>query len=150
MIYINHNSAIQQLEQIINSDLDRNTSYIPSKFNKQQHQALKILKKRIFLEEVIEESISFNNSLRWKSTHNSLKLVSNAEELIRVFELRSKVYTDIGYQHEFPDTIEGLNFDKYDMNAAILFYETNKKTTGTTRLIFDSQNGLPTEKKSFV
>jgi len=147
MIYINRNSAIEQLQEIVDSSFHRTIDYMPNEFNKQQHNALELLKQRILLEEVVEESIAFNRGLNWEETNKNLKLVNSAEELIEVFKLRSDVYTDIGYQNECPDTIDGLNFDKYDKNAAILFYESNSKVTGTTRLIFDSNNKLPTENK---
>lgn len=147
MIYINHNSATEQLKGLIESSLNKNLDYMSNNFNEQQHHALELLKKRVFLEEVVEESIAFNKQLNWEETNKNLKLVSTVEELIEVFKLRSDVYTDIGYQREFPDTIEGFNFDRYDKNSAILFYKSNSKITGTTRLIFDSINKLPTENK---
>lgn len=148
MIYINQNNAANQLRDIINNSYNRTISNMPDSFKKQQHHALELLKKRVFLEEIVEESISFNRQLNWEEKNKNIKLVTTAEELVEVFKLRSDVYTDLGYQEEFPDTIEGLNFDKYDKNAAILFYTSNSEITGTTRLIFDSSNKLPTESKT--
>lgn len=148
MIYINHNSAIEQLSELIDNSLNKNLNYMPENFNQQQFNALELLKKRIFLEEVVDESISFNRQLNWEVANKKLNLVSTAEELVEVFKLRSRIYTSLNYQKEFPDVIEGLNFDVYDKNAAILFYRSNSKITGTTRLIFDSSNRLPSEKKS--
>lgn len=78
----------------------------------------------------------------------NLHLVQTAEELIEVFKLRSNIYTELGYTKEFPEIIEGFSFDKFDKNAAILFCSSNEKITGTTRLIFDSSNNLPTENKT--
>lgn len=78
----------------------------------------------------------------------NLHLVQTAEELIEVFKLRSEIYTKLDYTKEFTETIEGISFDKFDKNAAILFCSSNEKITGTTRLIFDSSNHLPTEKKT--
>jgi N-acyl-L-homoserine lactone synthetase len=147
MIYINHNSAMEQLSQLIDSSLNKNLNYMPDNFNEQQHDALELLKKRIFLEEIVEESVAFNRKLNWIDTNKNLKLVSNAEELIEVFKLRSNVYIKIGYNEECPDNIDGLNFDSYDMNSAILYYQTNKKVSGTLRVIFDSKDKLPTDKK---
>ena len=147
MIYINHNSAIEQLKEIVDSSFNKTLNYMPNDFNKQQHNALELLKKRIFLEEIVEESIAFNRQLNWEETSKNLRLVNSVEELIEVFKLRSDIYTDLGYQSEFTDTIEGLNFDKFDKNAAILFYTGGSKITGTIRLIFDSKNKLPTESK---
>lgn len=147
MIYINRNNAIEQLKYIIDNSFNKTVDYMPNNFNKEQHYALELLKKRVFLEETVEESIAFNRQLNWEDSNKNLKLVNTAEELVEVFKLRSDVYAGIGYKNEFPDTIEGLNFDKYDKNSAILFYKNNKKVTGTLRLIFDSNNKLPTESK---
>ena len=57
------------------------------------------------------------------------------------------MYEDLGYQTDYPDRIQGLNFDIYDKNAAILTYTSDNTLTGTTRLIFDSVNKLPSESK---
>lgn len=75
----------------------------------------------------------------------NLHLVQTAEELIEVFKLRSEIYTKLDYTKEFTETIEGISFDEFDKNAAILFCSSNEKITATTRLIFDSSNNLPTE-----
>ena len=76
----------------------------------------------------------------------NLSIVTNAEDLIKVFELRSDVYQNINYQKEFPDLIDGLNLDIYDKNSAIIFYKNDQNISGTTRLIFDSENKLPSDK----
>lgn len=147
MIYINRNNAIEQLKDIIDNNYNKTINYMPDDFNKKQHHALELLKNRIFLEETVEESLSFNRGLNWENSNKNLNLVNSAEELIEVFKLRSDVYSDLGYQGEFPDMIDGLNFDKYDKNAAILFYTSNSKITGTVRFILDSDNKLPSENK---
>ena len=147
MIYINRNKSITQLREIIDSSFNNPIGYMPKDFNREQNHALKLLKERVFLEETVEEAIAFNKQLNWEETHSNLKLVTTAEQLVQVFKLRSDVYSDLGYQEEFPDTIQGLNFDKYDKNAAILYYESESHITGTTRLIFDSLNKLPSEGK---
>lgn len=147
MIYINRNNAIEQLKYIIDNSFNKTIDYMPNNFNKEQHHALELLKKRVFLEETVEESIAFNRRLNWEDSNKNLKLIDNTEDLIEVFKIRSTVLTDIGYQEECPDAIEGLNFDKYDKNSAILFYKNNNEVTGTLRLVFDSYNKLPTESK---
>lgn len=139
MINVNKNTARRELESLL-------TRAIKDKSDNNSNR-IELFKKRIFLEEILEETIYFNRKLNWEQTNENLRLVNTAEELIEVFKLRSDIYTDIGYQDEFPDTIEGLNFDKYDKNAAILFYETNSKITGSIRFIFDSATKLPTESK---
>jgi hypothetical protein len=52
----------------------------------------------------------------------------------------------MGYNKEFPDHIEGINFDYYDEYAAVLYTQTNGKLTGTCRVIFDSEYKLPIDK----
>lgn len=147
MVYVNHNKAIRELGKLLDKSLNKNLNYMSENFNKEQHNAVELLKSRIYLEEVIDECVSFNKKLNWERTHKNLNLATTTEDLVEVFKLRSNVYTNLNYQEEFPDTLEGLNFDKYDKNSAILFYKSNSKITGTTRLIFDSKNKLPTEKK---
>lgn len=147
MIYINHNNAIQQLKGIIEQNLNKNLDYMPNAFNEEQHHAFELLNKRVMLEEVVEESVSFNKKLNWENKNDNLRLVNSVEDLVEVFKLRSDVYTEIGYQEECPDFIAGLNFDTYDKNAAILFYKSDKKITGTMRVIFDSVDKLPSESK---
>lgn len=147
MTYVNKNMALNQLEELVKSSFQRTVDYLPDSFNSQQLEALEVFKKRIFLDNLMEETIEFNKSLSWENDNDILNLVRSAEELVKVFKLRSDIYTQLGYQKEFPDLIEGLNFDEYDKSAAILYCKTNKEITGTTRLIFDSERKLPSEKK---
>ena len=147
MIHINHNRAVEQISHIMDSSFNETLNYMPNSFIEEQKYALELLKKRVFLEEIVEESVSFNQKLHWEQTNKNLRLVNSVEDLVEVFKLRSDVYTKLGYNQEFPDFIEGLNFDKYDKNAAILFYASENHVTGTTRLIFDSENRLPSEQK---
>jgi len=144
---INKNNTLIVLEELVTQSIDTKLSYMPESFNTQQQQALEIFKQRLFLEKTIDEAISFNRGLTFPNENKNLHLATRAEDLIDVFKVRSDVYTSINYQEEFPDTIEGLNFDKYDSNSAILFYRNNNVITGTTRLIFDSINRLPSEDK---
>ncbi|WP_026803372.1 N-acyl amino acid synthase FeeM domain-containing protein [Aliarcobacter lanthieri] len=143
---INKNLALQELQKLLVVNFDRTLNYMSDEFNSQQKYIVEIFKKRIFLEEIVEETISFNKKINWDLSLKNLKIVTNAEDLIKVFELRSNVYKNINYQKEFPDVIEGLNFDIYDKKSAIIFYQNDKNITGTTRLIFDSENKLPTDK----
>ena len=139
---INKNLALQELQELLVSNFSKSLDYMPNDFNTQQQQMLQMFKNRIFLEEIVEETISFNKKINWDFSLKNLNIVRNAEELIEVFKLRSDVYTDINYQKEFPDVIDGLNFDLFDKNSAIIFYQNEKNITGTTRLIFDSENKL--------
>jgi len=145
-VNINKNNSLEALQQLVEQNFSKNLNYLPDSFNQKQQEAYELFKSRIFLEKTIDEAISFNRSLNFPKENKNLHLTTTAEDLIDVFKLRSDVYTSINYQKEFPDTIEGLNFDKYDSNAAILFYKTEKTITGTTRLIFDSRDKLPSEK----
>lgn len=146
-ININKNNGLMELQQLVEQNIHKNLSYMPDSFNKQQHQAFELFKQRVFLEKTIDEAISFNKNLIFPNKNNNLHLADTAEDLIDVFKLRSDVYTSINYQEEFPDFIEGLNFDKYDSNSAILYYKINNTVTGTIRVIFDSFNNLPSEDK---
>ena len=147
MAYINKNISLNILQEIIKANIYQRQNYLPKSFLSLQKQALEIFQKRVFLESILEDTISFNKKLSWEDKYKNLSLVKNAEELIEVFKLRSDVFTQINYQNEFPDIIEGLNFDIYDKNSAVIFYKNNKEITATIRLIFDSENKLPSENK---
>ena len=147
MTYINKNIVINQLQEVVQSSFKKKVASLPESFQKKQLQAIEILQKSFLYEEVIEEAISFNRELNWDYENSNLKLATTAEELVEVFKLRSDVYDSIGYLDECPDTIEGLNFDIFDKNSAIIYYKNNGATTGAIRLIFDSSQKLPTEEK---
>ncbi|ABV67425.1 hypothetical protein Abu_1165 [Aliarcobacter butzleri RM4018] len=147
MAYINKNISLNILQEIIKVNIYQRQNYLPKSFLSLEKQALEIFQKRVFLESILEDTISFNKKLSWEDKYKNLSLVKNAEELIEVFKLRSHVFTQINYQNEFPDIIEGLNFDIYDKNSAVIFYKNNKEVTATIRLIFDSENKLPSENK---
>jgi len=145
-VNINRNRSLMALQELVEQNIDNKLSYMPESFNKQQTEALELFKQRVFLEKTIDESISFNQNLKFENTNKNLHLVKSAEELIEVFKLRSDVFKDIQYQSQFPDTIEGLNFDAYDSTSAILFYGVEKQITGSVRVIFDTEEKLPSEK----
>lgn len=148
MANINHNISLNQMQELLQSSIQNRLDYLPKSFYEEQKRAIEIFNKRIFLEKVIDETISFNKNLNWSYEGDNLKLTKTAEELIEVFKLRSDVFTEINYQNEFPDTIEGLNFDKFDTSSAVIYCQNNKEVTATIRLIFDSDNGLPSEDKT--
>ena len=142
MTNINKNRKLTLLQELVKNNLSKNLDYMPKSFNHEQQKALELFQKRIYLEETIEQAISFNRKFVLPQSNPNLKLATTAEELVEVFQLRSEVYGGLNYQNEFPDTIEGLNFDDYDQNSAIFLYKNNGKITGTTRLIYDSTNYL--------
>ena len=144
---INKNNSLMALEELVKQNISKRLSYMPDSFNEQQNHALELFKQRLFLEKTIDEAISFNKDLTFEQNNKNLHLATTAEDLIDVFKLRSDVYTQINYQSQFPDTIDGLNFDKYDSHSAILFYKKDKIVTGTAKLIIDSTKyKLPSEK----
>jgi len=145
MFNINKNNTLEVLQQLVENNISKTLSYMPESFNEQQKGAIELFQKRIFLEKIVDESIAFNKKLTFPNENKNLQLATTAEDLVEVFKLRSDVLTKINYQSQFPDTIEGLNFDKYDSTSAILFYKTDKVITGTIRIIFDSSNKLPSE-----
>jgi len=142
MVYINKNGALTQLKTLVQESTYSHYNPLEAK----QERVLGLFQKRIFLEEIIEESIAFNKKLSWGNEQKMLKLTTTAEELIKVFTLRSEVYATKGYQREFKDEIEGLNFDTYDTHSAIFYYQSENEITGSIRLIFDEKQFLPTEK----
>ncbi|WP_419764703.1 MAG: N-acyl amino acid synthase FeeM domain-containing protein [Arcobacter sp.] len=147
MAYLNKNISLNQLQEFVQQNIQQRLDYLPINFYNEQKFALETFQKRIFLESIIDESISFNRSLSWNQDNKNLRLTTTAEELIDVFKLRSNVFREINYLDEFPDSIEGLNFDIYDKTSAIIYYKNNKEVSGTIRLIFDSENKLPSENK---
>lgn len=146
MVNINKNIAQRNLEELLVTNFSKRLDYMSNDFNIEQQHALEMFKKRVNLEEIVEETVAFNKNINWDFSVKNLKIVMNVEELIKVFKLRSEVYRDIDYLKEFPDPIEGLNFDIFDKKSAIIFYHNNNTITGTTRLIFDSEYKLPTDK----
>ncbi|AXX92956.1 hypothetical protein CPU12_04290 [Malaciobacter molluscorum LMG 25693] len=147
MFNINKNSSVEQLQLLLKSTINKSLDYMPKSFNDEQLKAFDVFKKRIYLEEIIEKSVSFNKSLNFETENKNLYIVKNVEELVNIFKLRSEIYTRLNYNNEFPEIIEGLNFDKYDVNSAIIYNKTDKLITGTCRLIFDSEKKLPIEEK---
>lgn len=146
MTNINKNLALQELQKLLVLNFSKTLSYMSDDFNNNQKYIIELLTKRVFLEEIVEETISFNKKINWDFSLKNLSIVTNAEDLIKVFELRSDVYKNINYLKEFPDLIDGLNLDIYDKNSAIIFYKNDQNISGTTRLIFDSENKLPSDK----
>ena len=114
MTNINKNLALQELQKLLVLNFSKTLSYMSDDFNNNQKYIIELLTKRVFLEEIVEETISFNKN--------------------------------INYLKEFPDLIDGLNLDIYDKNSAIIFYKNDQNISGTTRLIFDSENKLPSDK----
>jgi hypothetical protein len=147
-ININKNHTIEAFNQLVENSFKKK-DYLPDTFNKQQQEAIELFQKRIFLEKTIEETIAFNKNLNFPNENKHLYLATTAEDLIEVFKLRSEVYTQINYQSQFPDTIEGLNFDSYDTHSAILFCKTNNKISGTAKLIFALEKELLPSEKNF-
>jgi hypothetical protein len=145
MININRNTGINNYQEKVKQNL-----IVNGKYNTFDNRLLswELYKQRIFLEEVIDESTTFAKQLNWNNDNKNLFLTKTPEELLEVFILRSDVYTEMNYQNEFPDEIEGLNFDKYDKYSGIIYYKNkNNIISGTTRVIYDSKEKLPSEDK---
>lgn len=147
MTNLNRNTSLNLLQELIQNNLNKRLDYMPESFNNEQQMVFETFQKRVFLERTIDECISFNRKLVWENNCDKIQLTTTAEELIDVFKLRSNVYKGLNYDDEFPDLIEGLNFDKFDKNSAIIYNKINDEITGTCRLIFDSDNKLPIEEK---
>ncbi|CAA6809980.1 MAG: Unknown protein [uncultured Sulfurovum sp.] len=95
---------------------------------------------------IMEKTLAFNNSLNWDQSIGEVFLPKTVDELFEIYMLRSQVYGKLNYDKEFPDSIQGLNFDLYDTCSAILYTKANAKMTGTCRVIFDSDTKLPMDK----
>lgn len=130
MVYINKNETVQRLEVLY-----------------KQQNSFDNFNKAFLFEKFIDIVLSFNKKINFESKYENLKKVNSAEELIKIFELRSEIYGNLGYQNEFPNYLPNMNFDFYDENAAILYTQNNNKITSTCRLIFDSNRHLPIEEK---
>ena len=148
MISINKDYSLNQLRDLIHQNFIKHSQKGEDSFDAEQKKILEIFSRRIFLEETMEEAIAFNRKLNWDHSNGNYHLTTTVEDLIEVFKLRSDVYKMMNYGNEFPDMIEGLNFDHYDHHSAIIFCKKDKEYTGTSRIIFDSeQNQLPSDKK---
>ena len=142
---INKNNTLTQFKELVEHNLNKRLEYMTDDFNDQQAYAIELFKNRIFLEEIIEESISFNKKITWNEQNKNLQLTTTAEELIEVFKLRSDVFHEMGYDNSFPDIIDGLSFDIFDKTSAIVYYQKDGEFCGTCRMIFDSINKLPSD-----
>lgn len=147
-INVNKQEALVQMENLIKSDIITSIKHMPNRFNEEQAKMLEQFQNRLYFEQVIEETISFNKKLNWDNGRfQNIQLTTTAEELIKVFALRSEVYGSLNYGNEFPDIIEGLNFDDYDHRSAIVYTKTNNEINATCRFIFKNEQTLPIEEK---
>ncbi|MCH9812933.1 MAG: GNAT family N-acetyltransferase [Epsilonproteobacteria bacterium] len=138
MSYLNKNKSLYQIQDLLTKNKHQTI---------QQPDQHDLFQKKTFLENIIEECITFNRVLIWDHSIENVHLATSAEALVKIFQLRSTIYTALHYNDEFPDLLKGLNFDTYDQNAAILYTTDNHEITGTCRVIFDSSQKLPTEHK---
>jgi N-acyl-L-homoserine lactone synthetase len=104
---------------------------------------MKNINAETYMESVIRQALAFNRKVNWPYNEKQMSPVRNRMELLEIFRLRSKIYRGLNYQNEFPDPVEGYNFDGYDTHAAIFYTHYNGKITGTCRIIFDTEGRLP-------
>ena len=78
--------------------------------------------------------------------YSNLKFATTEAEILETMQLRSRAYTKLGYNRQFPEEINGLNYDDFDRNSLILISKFNEKITGTLRIVYDSIINLPSEK----
>ena len=88
------------------------------------------------------KTLQYSSNIVWENQEDVF-LVKKPNELLEIYTLRSKIYKNMGYNKEFPDTIQGINFDHFDENSAVLYTKTKGKITGACRIIFDSGYKLP-------
>ena len=97
MAYIKKNEALNRLSNIASN----------------KKVGFEYFKNTLIFEKVLDEVIAFNRKINWESNSANLKLVTTAEEFIRICNLRSEIYGNLGYQKEFPDALPNMNFDFY-------------------------------------
>jgi len=99
------------------------------------------------LSKIVKRTIEFNRKLYETGTLNGVFLATTVEDLIKIYILRSEVYREMNYSSEFPEFINGLDFDAYDEHSAIVYIKRGDLITGTFRLIFDlDEKKLPIDK----
>lgn len=59
MTNINKNLALQELQKLLVLNFSKTLSYMSDDFNNNQKYIIELLTKRVFLEEIVEETISF-------------------------------------------------------------------------------------------
>lgn len=148
MVNLNKEYSLNQLRELILQNFHKYATKEGKELDLEQKKILEIFNKRIFLEEIIDKTIEFNRKLHWDDSTKAYYLTTTAEELVEVFKLRSEIYEQMRYGNEFPDIIEGLNFDNYDVHSAIIYCKKEDEFTGTSRIIFDNEkNKLQTDEK---
>ncbi len=100
----------------------------------------------IELDQIIQDSLFVLDSLGIfsRDINKNLVIASTPDEILDVMKLRSRVYNEFGYD-AFQDKIPGFNFDNYDKNSVNLMFNRKGEVTGSTRIVCDSKNGVPTE-----
>lgn len=130
MANINRNETLQKFEELYTTQ----TSF-------------KVFDKVFIFEKFIDKVLNFNRKINFDTNYENLQKITTAEELVEIYQLRSEIYGNLGYQNEFPDYLPNMNFDFYDETSAIIYTKNNNEITSTCRLIFDSDRNLPIEEK---
>lgn len=105
------------------------------------------LSKKKKLDSIIADVQNCFNNLRLPEYFDyGLKFAITPEEILEVMKLRSKIYTSLGYNKQFPEEINGLNYDDFDRHSLILISRNKNNIVGSLRIVFDSLIGLPSEK----
>ena len=92
-ININKNNSLKALHELVEQSIDKKLSYMPESYNQQQHQALQLFKERLFLEKIIDETISFNKSIVFPNENKNLHLAVTAADLIDPHCSTSRILT---------------------------------------------------------
>lgn len=100
------------------------------------------------LEKVISGIIKTQKESKLKKHFTpNLFLATTENEILEIMKLRSKVFTQLDYNEEFPEEIEGLNFDDFDENSLVFAYRRKNQITGTMRVILDINQNLQSDEK---
>lgn len=99
------------------------------------------------LKQTINDSLKFNGGVNWIPLQG-LDVVRTPEDFLQVMKLRHEVYGSLpGYSQEFVAPIPGLLYDGFDTNSVIFTYKKDEHIVGSIRVVFDSEEGLPSEEK---
>lgn len=94
---------------------------------------------------IITDAISLSRSKIPPKT-KKIEMLTNEKDLINSYFLRSYVYNLAGYDSEFRESVEGLEFDKFDSSSISFGYIHDGEMVGSIRIALDGTLGFPSEK----
>lgn len=104
--------------------------------------------KNLDFEKIINKILLFNKKIQKQNNLEKKLFPQDKKDIIELFQFRSKMFENLGFNKEFPDPITGFSYDNYDKNS-LLFIKKNQKNQlcGSTRMILDTkEKKLPADK----